>query len=331
MAGVVLEVLLLATLAAAAELKQKTIEGFERYVRATEARMARESADSFLWTDRLAQQQAEAHLLALRRGGVFIESLKTEEDDKRIEVPDGMVHHWVGIVFIPGATIEQTLAVLQDYDNHQKTYGPYVRRSKLIQRDGDTFQIYLQFYRKTFITAALNANFDVRWVPVDEARVTSRSYSTRIAEIENFGQRDEREKPVGTGRGFLWRLNTYGRLLEQDGGVYFQLESVALTRRVPTGWGWLINPLVRRVPRESLSLLLNGTKKAVRANIEPKPPEVSARLSRCEQSSLRDSILLRTYPALKRWARKRGAPPAPALSSPKSRLLAPLGLFPLQN
>jgi len=273
-AGVVLEVLLLATLAAAAELKQKTIEGFERYVRATEARMARESADSFLWTDRLAQQQAEAHLLALRRGGVFIESLKTEEDDKRIEVPDGMVHHWVGIVFIPGATIEQTLAVLQDYDNHQKTYGPYVRRSKLIQRDGDTFQIYLQFYRKTFITAALNANFDVRWVPVDEARVTSRSYSTRIAEIENFGEPDEREKPVGTGRGFLWRLNTYGRLLERDGGVYFQLESIALTRRVPTGWGWLINPLVRRVPRESLSLLLNGTKKAVLANIEPKTTAV---------------------------------------------------------
>ena len=271
---VIAAVFLLGTFAAAAELKQKTIEGFERYVRATEDRMALGNANSFLWIDQVQQQQADAHLLALRRGEVFIESLRTEEDGQSIEVPDGMVHHWIGIVFIPGATIEQTQAVLQDYDNHQKTYGPYVRRSKLIERDGDSFQIYLQFYRKTFITAALNANFDVRYVPVDDTRVTSRSYSTRIAEIENFGEPDEREKPVGTGRGFLWRLNTYGRLLERDGGVYFQLESIALTRRVPTGWGWLINPLVRRVPRESLSLLLNGTKKAVLANIEPKTTAV---------------------------------------------------------
>lgn len=268
-------VLLLTASAAAAELKQKTVDGFERYVRAAESRMSAGLNDQqFLWIDRLPQQNAEARYTELRQGQVYVESLKALENGKLVEIPDGMVHHWIGIVFIPGATLEQTLSVLQNYDNHQKIYAPYVRRSKLLRRDGDDFHIFLQFYRKTVITAVLNVNFDVRYFPVDDARVSSRSYSTRIAEVEDVGEPTEREKPAGTGRGFLWRLCTYGRLLQRDGGVYFQLETIALSRRVPMGLGWLINPLVKRIPRESLAMLLNGTRKAVLSEMSSRVPAV---------------------------------------------------------
>jgi hypothetical protein len=143
-------------------------------------------------------------------------------------------------------------------------YGPYIRRSKLLRRDGNNFDVFLQFYRKAIITVVLDAEFQVHYAQqVDPARIQSRSYSTRIAEVENAGQPNEREKPVRKAHGYLWRLNTYSHLEEKDGGVYFQIESIALTRRVPVGLGWLINPFVKRIPRESLSMLLSSTRKAV--------------------------------------------------------------------
>ncbi|MEE8608101.1 MAG: hypothetical protein V3S55_10870, partial [Nitrospiraceae bacterium] len=209
----------------AAELKQKTVEAFERYVRATEARMAEELGDSnaFLWVDRLREVRRQRLYSQLRQGQIAYEDLETREEGKRIKVPKGLIHHWVGVIFIPQTTLQQTLAVMQDYNNHENIYKPDVRRSKLLHRDGNDFKVYLQFYRKTIVTVALNAEFDVWYFPLDTTRVHSRSYSTRIAELKNPDRPDEREKPVGKDRGFLWRLHTYWRFQEKDGGVYIQL------------------------------------------------------------------------------------------------------------
>jgi hypothetical protein len=253
--------------ARSAELKQNTADAFERYIRATEARMQEDlnSAQRFLWIDRMPEERRDALHTVLREGQLYIEQLKTSQNGKDIEIPNGLVHHWVGIIFIPGVTLQRTLAVLQDYDNHQIIYGPYVRRSKLLRRDGNDIDVFLQFYRKAIVTVVLNAEFQVHYDQVDPVRVQSRSYSTRIAEIENAGRTSESEKPPGKDHGYLWRLYTYSRLEEKDGGVYFQLESIALTRRIPIGLGWLINPFVKRIPRESLSMLLSATRKAAQS------------------------------------------------------------------
>jgi hypothetical protein len=176
--------------AGAAELKQKTVDAYERYVRATEARMSQESSpwQPFLWTDRMPEQKREEFYTMLREGQVYIEHLETRQNGEPIEIPDGLVHHWVGIVFIPGATLQRTLAVLQDYDNHQITYAPYVRRSKLLRRDGNNFDVFLRFYRKAIVAVVLDAEFQVHYAQqVNPARIQSRSYSTRIAEVENAG------------------------------------------------------------------------------------------------------------------------------------------------
>jgi hypothetical protein len=250
-------------------LKQKTIDAFDRYVQASESRMSREveTGNRFLWIDGLPAPEREAAYGRLRGGQVEIRQLRTRLRDREIEVPDGLVHHWVGIVFIPGGTIERTLQVLQDYGHHQVIYAPHVRRSQLLRREGDDFTVFMQFYRKAIVAVVLNAEFRSTYTFVDHGRVQIRTQSTRIAEVDHAGDADEKEKPVGTGHGYLWRLNTYSRLQETNDGVFFQLETIALTRRVPFGWGWLVNPYVERIPKQSLSSLLGATRKAVTGGV----------------------------------------------------------------
>src|SRR5688572_10264456 len=109
---------------AAAELKEATARAFERYQSAAEAQIARDvaSPDTSLRVmrgDAAARQRA---LDMMRRGEVAIERLRIEEAGNRLEIPDGLVHHWVGAVFIPGATVDAAVALLQDYDRHATVF-----------------------------------------------------------------------------------------------------------------------------------------------------------------------------------------------------------------
>ena len=98
-----------------------------------------------------------------------------------------------------------------------------------------------------------------RYVAVTEERL-SRALAERIAEVENAGKPGEKEKPRDEGAGYLWRLNTYGRYEERDGGGYIELETLALSRSVPAILAWLVNPYVRSIPREYLSRTLALTR-----------------------------------------------------------------------
>jgi hypothetical protein len=82
--------------------------------------------------------------------------------------------------------------------------------------------------------------------------------------VENPGRPDEREKPPGTGEGFLWRLNSYWRFAERDGGVWVECQAVSLTRDIPTGFGWIVDPIIRNLPKESLENTLRSTRAALK-------------------------------------------------------------------
>jgi len=194
---------------------------------------------------------------------MLIEQLETTDNGKKIKCPDGLIHHWVGVIFIPGATLAQTLALAQDYDHHQDFYKPDVERSRLLRRDGNNFKVFLRFYKKKVLTAILDTEHDVHFGSLDATRAYSRSATTRVAEVENPGPGVENEKPVGHDRGLLWRMNTYWRFQEKDGGTYVQLESISLTRDIPTGLGWLISPFVTGFPREAITSTLGATRKAL--------------------------------------------------------------------
>ena len=245
----------------AAELRPATVAAFDRYVRLTEARL--DSNAPFLWADGERSASAGPRRDALRRGTLLIEPLETRDGGRALEVPDGIIHHWMGATFAAGASVDRALALLQDYDRHADIYKPHVARSRLLARDNDRFTVFLRFYQKKVITVVVNSDHDARFTRPAADRAEGRIHSTRIAEVADPGTPAERERPVGQDGGYLWRLNTYWRLLEADGGTYVQCESVTLTRAIPTGFGWLVRPFVTSIPRESLTFTLETTRTAL--------------------------------------------------------------------
>jgi hypothetical protein len=250
------------------DLAPKTLDAFNRYVQATDARVAKEVTrpGAFLYLEGLPEPRRSETLASLHQGNMYIEPLETQDaSGSDLEVPEGLIHHWIGAVFIPGATLPQVLELAQDYDHHQDVYKPEVVRSRLIHRDGNDYQIYYRLRERKVITVTLNTNHDVRYFPIDATHCRSLSTATRIAEVADADQPNEREKPVGHDGGFLWRMESSWRFEEKDQGVYVEVESVSLTRDIPMGLGWLIKPFVTSIPRESLVMTLGATRSAVEA------------------------------------------------------------------
>jgi hypothetical protein len=250
-------VLLTALVSRAAELKPATAQAFDRYVQSAERTMDSDlHSGRFLHIDKAPNRDDLYH--QLRSGAVLIDSVKRNGN-----IPDGLIHHWVGTAFISGASIAQVLSVVQDYDHLPSYYSPEVMSSRLLSRDGDDFTIFMRLRKKKVVTAILDTDYDVRFYSLDAAHVYSVSHSTRIAEIDNPGERTERALPVGNDHGFLWRINSYWRFAQANDGVIVQCEAISLTRDIPAGLGWLIGPFITKIPQESLKFTLEATRNAV--------------------------------------------------------------------
>ena len=255
-----------------ASFDRKTAEAFAEYVRATEARNESEltRGDGLLWIDDLPEVQRKRDYAELARGEVLMEQRNAFERGREFACPGGMIHHWEGVIFVAGARLEDVLRVLQDYDHHPEYYAPDVVKSKIESHQGDHFKVYLQFRRQKVITAVLNTEHAITYFRDGETRAHSRSSATRIAEVENPGKKNEREKSRDEDNGFLWGMETWWRMEEKDGGVYVQSEGVSLTRDIPAGLGWMIGPFVTSIPRETLTFTLEATRKAVLARVRGK-------------------------------------------------------------
>jgi hypothetical protein len=257
--------LLIPSPSVAEDLKPRTVEAFNRYVQVAEKQIdsGLASHEPFLWIERLPQDRREAAYKDLHAGKVVIERLDLLDGGKEMDVPDGIIHHWIGTIFIPGATLTQTLAFEQDYDHQEEYFRPDVVRSKILKHDGNDFVIEIRFYKKKAITTVIDTTHEVHYQPVDSSHEWSRSQTTLIQEVDNAGKSSERLEPEGHDRGFLWRMNTYWRFEEKDGGTYAECQSISLTRDIPMGLGWMIRPYVNSVPRESLTFTLANTRSAV--------------------------------------------------------------------
>src|SRR3981189_2746825 len=251
--------------AGAPALKPNTLAAFEQYVKLTEARNAEElqRGTNLLWIDSLKENERVQAYEALKGGEVRVQKVDTRANGEKIHCPDGKIPHWVGLAFVPKAKMQDVLRVLQDYDHHAQYYAPDVEQSKIESHDGNHFLAFLRFRRHKVITVVLNTEHDVRYFPDSDTREHSRSSAMRIAEVENAGKANEREKAPGDDGGDLWRMETWWRVDERDGGVYVQSEVVSLTRDIPKGLGWLIGPFVNSIPKETLAFTLGATRKAV--------------------------------------------------------------------
>ena len=264
LAAAALIVVALAPPARAVQLKPATVAAFDHYVRLAEGTMEGElQSGAFLWVDTLSEKERQAAYEQLRRGEIITHRVEIAEHGKPIIAPNALIHHWVGTAFIPGVTLEQTIQLLHDYNDHARYYQPEVLRSKLLQHSGNDYKIFYRLRKKKIVTVVLDTTYDSQYHQLDAHRAYSNAYSTRIAEVEDPGTPKEHEKPVGDDSGYMWRLNSYWRFWERDGGVYVQLEAISLTRDIPQGVGWLIRPFIESVPRESLMFTLSRTREAL--------------------------------------------------------------------
>jgi hypothetical protein len=144
------------------------------------------------------------------------------------------------------------------------------------EENADRFSMLLM-QKVLFVTAATKGEYETRYVQVDAKRWYSISKSTRLQSIENFGQPDMRELPPDHGPGYVWRLFTFTKFEESDGGVFIELEAVGLSRDVPMLVRWLVDPIVEHLPKNSLEATLDETRTAVVArNKRDDAPLVSA-------------------------------------------------------
>lgn len=264
-AVVLASALTLAPAASAVELEPATNQAYDHYVAVTQQQVTHELAnlDQYLWIDQLPSAQRAADLETLKNGGLVIDRTETEENGKPITAPNGLIHHWVGAIFVPGATLDQTLAFMQDYDHKVDYFKPDVVISKILSHSGGDYKVHLRFYTKKVLTTVIDTDQEIHYERVDATHAWSRSRTTRVQEVTNAGEKDERLEPEGHDRGFVWRMNTFWRFEEKDGGTYVECQAISLSRDIPTGLGWMVGPFVQSVPKESLTFTLETARNAL--------------------------------------------------------------------
>jgi hypothetical protein len=241
------------------QLKPQTLAAFEAFIREAEAEMKQNllGSGSFLWSDASSERAQQIHT------GQVVAQFWSGQGP--VKVPNGLIHDWIGAAFLPATNLKQTLALIQDYDNHKNIYKPEVIDSKLVSHHHNDFRIYLRLLKKKIMTVVLDTDHDVQYRSLDPKRWTCHSYTTRIAEVEDAGTPKEKVLPSDTGYGFLWRLYSYWRFQERDDGVYLECRAISLTRNVPLGLGWIIEPIIQKLPKESLIKTLESTRVALHA------------------------------------------------------------------
>ncbi len=215
-------------------------------------------------------QQSEARLLL---GELIIQELTPSGGTA---LPGALLHHWRGTAFIPGGKVTDLEQLMRNFNAYPEHFSPQVLEANVLASHGDRLQAWMRVRQRHVITVVMDTTYDVYFGRLDAHHGYSSSRSTRISEIDSSGTGAARTLPAGEEHGFLWRLNTYWSYEERDGGLYVQVESVSLSRSIPSGLGWAVRPFVESVPRESLEFTLRSV-----CNALPKPsshaPDYSAR------------------------------------------------------
>jgi len=224
-----------------AEPTPAAVAAFNTYAGTVESRLAQQhhTPDSFLALDDAARTRVHS-------GELLIEHLTTPA------TPDALLHHWRATAFVPNATPADFERLLQDFSAYPHNFAPQVLTSTVLSRTPTDTLLRLRTRQHHVITVVLDTTCDVTFAELDPAHGYSISRSTRIDEIAPAGD-----------NGFLYRLNTYWSYEKRDGGLYLQLESLSLTRSIPHGLAWAVQPYVESIPRDSLVFTLTSARNAL--------------------------------------------------------------------
>ena len=233
---------------------------FNSYSKAIESRLAQQhrSPNTFL---ALPSSDPEGMKMRLRVGEFHIEKLTPSAD---ANFSGALLHHWRGTAFAPGAKAADFERLVRDFNSYPRRFSPQVIQAKVLTEGADRMQAWMRVRQKHVITVVMDTTYDITFGQLDVQHGYSISKSTQIAEIEAAGTGAERTLSANEDYGFLWRLNTYWSYAERDGGLYLQIEAISLTRSIPRGVGWAVQPYVESIPRESLEFTLRSACNALR-------------------------------------------------------------------
>jgi len=241
----------------ASRLESASLTGWTTYVTAVERRLARELGDSTRFMGIDFDADAASERAAVLAGGVLVRQLQVASADGRaIDVPSARVHHWRGSVFVPGVTLADILDELRR--NAPPPGKDDVLASRVLERGPDRMKVYLKLQRHKIVTVVYNTEHSVTFRTFGPARASTVSVATKIAELEDPGTPQERERPQGDDRGFLWKLNAYWRYEQVAGGVIAECESITLSRDVPAVFSFVIGSMIESTARESMERALNS-------------------------------------------------------------------------
>jgi len=251
----ILFLLLSGTLSEAAEPRQDTLRVWDDYIRSVNASVADRVAGTrpFLWVDDSSEIQRR-----VQHGELVV----TNHDPRK--VPQGMIHHWVGAMFVPNVTLDLVMLALNNYDRYSEMYKPLIRKTAVLDRNGDTVKLNVLAVQKAFsVTAAVETDEEIRITRPAPNRICIKADSVRMQEIADYGQLSEHPYPEARRPGYVWRAVIVQRLEQRDGGVYVELETISLSRGIPVEVRWLIKPLTDDLPRKMMTDMLNATRAAV--------------------------------------------------------------------
>jgi len=259
--------LLSVTLSKAAELKQTTLLAWDNYIASVKKNVAARNAGSlpFLSVDESPESRQR-----VQNGELLI----TNHDPRN--VPHGLIHDWVGDMFVPNVSLDQVMQVLNRYDRFADVYKPLIRKTSVIGQSGDTVTLNVVAVQKAFsVTAAVETDVAIETTRPAPDRICIVADSVRIYEIADYGQRSEHVFPEARRPGYVWRSLIVQRLEQRDGGVYVELEAICLSRGIPPEVRWLIRPLTNDLPRKIIIDLLDETRAAVQQTVEGEQTGVS--------------------------------------------------------
>lgn len=212
----------------AAELKPETAAAFDRYVKLTEEDFAKHQGFAdFLWLDHHSKEKT---MVWLQQS--FVAPMQTLDKGAEIEVPDGVIQHWFGAVYLEDADADHLRGLLMNFAGYKDFFKEQIIDSKVNKHDGDDYNFFLRLYKKQFSTVVLNVDESAKYTLLDPMRWTVACHSTHIGEAEhpkNKKKFDE-DRPAAEAAGYMWRFNFYWRVQQADNGAYVELEVITLGR-----------------------------------------------------------------------------------------------------
>src|SRR5579872_1380129 len=248
------------SVAQAASLRPEAAKAWENYLESASGgiRERTNAPAGFLQIDATPAVAAKVH------GGQIVVSPAAGHIPKK--VPSGLIHDWIGAAFLANTTIKDVVAIVRDYPKYTEVYAPHVLASRVIStgETEDLFSVVL-INKSVLSKTALDCDYETTFIRVGDHRMYSITQAKRIQEIADYGTPKQHTLPEGEGSGLIRRLYSVSRFEEREDGLFIETEAMALSRDIPSALRLVVEPIVRRVSRESLETALGQTATAVRS------------------------------------------------------------------